>query len=254
MPQGCFPTVHQVTVAHEKETVACPMNGSYTYQHNDGMCQGSLEIGCEKQGQMLIHASCPSRKHSAEILKCYRTWREGTRQYAIAGRPGNLYTPVGCLVFEEKGQEQRLAEVDCGPQAGISIMNQDIDYSITSGREECSKKEPDTPYYPVGPDGKTRKPSVRWNGVTSTSRPGISGGRRPEEDKGPTDLTTKVRVINNSNPRTCASYIVCLCALLTVMLNERLQTGPVEVSGFRHVRYNRLSGPLQLVKKELLHY
>ncbi|XP_076439835.1 uncharacterized protein LOC143279665 [Babylonia areolata] len=205
---------------HEKETVPCPMNGSYTYQHSDGLCQGSLEIGCEKQGQMLIHASCPSRKHSAEILKCYRTWREGTRQYAIAGRPGNLYTPVGCLMFEEKGQEQRLTEVDCGPRAGISVMNQDIDYSITSDREDCSTRQPDAPYFPQGPDGRTRSPRVRWNpGVTSTSRPG--GGRGGEGEKDRTDLTTKVRVINNSNPRTCASCIVCLCALLTVLLNER---------------------------------
>ena len=86
--------------------------------------------------------------------------------------------------------------------------------------EECQRKEAAAPYRPILPSGSNQDTRIHRNDVTSTSRPTGRGKSSQERGKSPTDLT-EVRVINNSNARTSASYIVCLCALVTVVLNER---------------------------------
>ncbi|XP_070195691.1 uncharacterized protein [Littorina saxatilis] len=204
---------------HENHSVPCPDNGSFSYEENNGNCGGSLDVGCENTSEMFINAACPPSNHAAEIFQCFRKWTEGTKQYVLAGRAGNMFNPVGCLVFEEKASNfHRLsAAADCGSGGVLSILEKDVDFAITSPRKKCEAK---APYRPVPTSGSQKNPKVHRTDVTSTSRPG-GRGSRPHGTGSPTDFTNKIHVINNSNTRTCASYIICLCALLTVMLNER---------------------------------
>lgn len=216
---------------HEQYTVVpCPLNGSYTYLHREGPCTGTLDIGCEYKNQMLLRPSCSPRTESAEILQCFRTWSEGTKQYVIAGRPSNAYNPVSCLVLEEKGNKQRMAEaMDCGPTGSFKIMDQAINYTFTSTRKQCELKDPATSYHPNLPpaEGGTGDSQAHLQNAgdgTSTSRPGGGKARPPHApEKTPKDLTdgSTVHVINNSNARTCASLLVRVGAVLTLALHWR---------------------------------
>ena len=36
-----------------------------------------------------------------EIMQCYQSWQHGSKHYVIAGRAGEIYDPVACLVSVE---------------------------------------------------------------------------------------------------------------------------------------------------------
>ncbi|KAK7488453.1 hypothetical protein BaRGS_00020238, partial [Batillaria attramentaria] len=221
---------------HEEEGVQCPRMGSYTYRERKGDCTGSLDIGCEHQSQMLLHATC-SREQTAEILQCYQTWIESSQMYVIISRPGDTYSPAYCLtssdvvllkafgffsltpkqVFKQTTTGYTLQEAaDCG-SGGIHIMNRPVDYIVNSPKKTCERRKLPAPYHPVR-QGETDDTKIERSDLTSTSRP--QGTKPGHSSQSPTDLT-KVKLINNSNTRTCAIDMIFLCTLLTVVLNER---------------------------------
>lgn len=201
---------------HKEEGVKCPRNGSYMYFERQGDCTGSLDIGCERQSQMLLHATC-SREQAVEILQCYQMWTEGSQQYIIAVRPGSTgsnYSPAYCLMLQDVDKDFTLQEAGNCEGGGIRIMNRPVDYVVSGPKDVCEQRTLPTPF--PGSPHVTDGSEGQHTDDTSTSR--LPDAK--SKDSSPTDLT-KVKVINNSNTRTCASYMIFLCTLLTVLLNER---------------------------------
>lgn len=208
-------TTH-VFFPYEHGVVRCPRGGSYTYRETSGNCGGTVDIGCQDESQILVHAKC-AQEQTAEILQCYQTWNEGSLVYVIAGQPGKNYNPAHCLVYQETADGFTLREAgDCGGE-GVLIMNRPFDYVISTPKEACEQRVLPAPYHPLQP-GSKENTKVMGSDVTSTSRsPGVVGG---DASQTPTDLT-KVNVINCSNTRTCAIYVHWLWVLLTLVLQER---------------------------------
>ncbi|PVD23393.1 hypothetical protein C0Q70_16662 [Pomacea canaliculata] len=196
---------------HVSQAVTCPLTGVYSYVQKVGDCSGALNIGCQLQTEMQLHATCRARQQSEEILQCLQTWTEEGRLHVITARPGNAFAPADCLVFEDTVKGYTLTgEVTCGG-GGIMIMNQPIDFIVTTPKKICEKP---SSYQPT-PGSDIGNERTHRDDVTSTPRSGL----QPAGDSPPE--VPKVRVINNSNTRTCPSCFILLCAVLAFALHQR---------------------------------